>query len=58
MIILTWKFSNGHEWSQEFRSVPGMLFHLHIYGLLLNESIEEVFSVQDNVKVFYKKGLS
>lgn len=58
MVTLTWKFSNGHEWSKEFESVTGMLLHLHINGLMLHPDIVELSSKKDNVIVFYKKGLS
>lgn len=55
MYTLTWKFSNGHQWSKEFGSVAGVLLYMHINGLLLHPDIVEVFSKQDNVKVFYKR---
>lgn len=55
MHTLTWTFSNGHQWSKEFGSVSGVLLYMHINGLLLHPDIVEVFSKQDNVKVFYKR---
>lgn len=57
MITLKWKLKNGHKSSQEFESIPVMLMYLHFYVLNI-EGIDEVFSTQDNVIVFYKKGLS
>lgn len=55
MTTLHWTFSNGHSWSQPFNSAAGMLFYMHIHGLLLHPDIVEVSSVEDNVKVFYKR---
>lgn len=52
---LTWVFFNEHQCSQEFNSVVGMLFYMNINGLLSHPDIVEVFSTQDNVKVFYKR---
>lgn len=63
MYTLTWTFSNGHQWSEEFGSVAGVMLYMHINGLLLHPDIVEVSSKKDNVIVFYKraeaqKGLS
>ncbi len=58
MVTLTCKFRNGREWSKEFESITEMLLELHLYVMPIIEHIEEVFSTQDNVIVFYKKGLS
>lgn len=55
MHTLTWTFSNGHSWSEEFGSVAGVMLYMNINGLLLHPDIVEVFSKQDNVKVFYKR---
>jgi hypothetical protein len=55
MVTLTWKFSNGHEWSKEFESVTGLMLHMHINGLMMHPDIVELSSKKDNVIVFYKR---
>ena len=55
MVTLTWKFSNGHEWSKEFESATGLMLHIHSNGLMMHPDIVELSSKKDNVIVFYKR---